>query len=238
METERSEIVAQGDQACGLSQRRQIFESFHKGWNSVFDWIVSLIDKAGYIGIALLMLLENIFPPIPSELIMPLAGFSAAKGTLSFTGVVLAGTVGSLAGAYFWFLIGRWIGPKRLKQFAARHGRWLTMHPDEVDQARAFFSRHQGLALFLGRLIPAIRSLISVPAGVNCIPISTFLLWSTLGTALWTVFLAGAGYLLESQYERVQEWLNPVSNVVITGLVIWYVYRVIRFKAPEAAEGA
>lgn len=238
METERSEIVAQGDQACGLSQRRQIFGSFHKGWNSVFDWIVSLIDKAGYIGIALLMLLENIFPPIPSELIMPLAGFSAAKGTLSFTGVVLAGTVGSLAGAYFWFLIGRWIGPKRLKQFAARHGRWLTMHPDEVDQARAFFSRHQGLALFLGRLIPAIRSLISVPAGVNCIPISTFLLWSTLGTALWTVFLAGAGYLLESQYERVQEWLNPVSNVVITGLVIWYVYRVIRFKAPEAAEGA
>ncbi|MBD2746344.1 DedA family protein [Microvirga sp. BT688] len=204
----------------------------------MFDWIVSLIDKAGYLGIALLMLLENVFPPIPSELIMPLAGFSAAKGTLSFTGVVLAGTIGSLAGAYFWFLIGRWIGPKRLKQFAARHGRWLTMHPDEVDQARAFFSRHQGLALFLGRLIPTIRSLISVPAGVNCIPISTFLLWSSLGTALWTVLLAGAGYLLESQYERVSEWLNPVSNVVIAGLVIWYVYRVIRFKAPEAIEGA
>jgi membrane protein DedA with SNARE-associated domain len=179
-----------------------------------------------------------IFPPIPSELIMPLAGFSAAKGTLSFPGVVLAGTIGSRAGAYFWFLIGRWIGPKRLKQFAAKHGRWLTMHPDEVDQARAFFSRHQGLALFLGRLIPAIRSLISVPAGVNCIPISTFLLWSSLGTALWTFLLAGAGYLLESQYERVSEWLNPVSNVVIGGLAIWYVYRVIRFKAPDAIEGA
>jgi membrane protein DedA with SNARE-associated domain len=199
----------------------------------VFDWIVSLIDKAGYVGIALLMLLENIFPPIPSEVIMPLAGFSAAKGTLSFAGVVISGTVGSLAGAYFWFLIGRWIGPKRLKQFAGRHGRWLTLHPDEVERARAFFARYQIVALFLGRLIPAIRSLISVPVGVNCIPTSTFLLWSSLGTALWTLLLASAGYLLQSQYERVSEWLNPVSNVVVAGLAVWYLYRVIRFKAPE-----
>ncbi len=199
----------------------------------MFDWIVSLIDKAGYVGIALLMLLENVFPPIPSEVIMPLAGFSAAKGTLSFAGVVISGTVGSLAGAYFWFLIGRWIGPKRLKQFAGRHGRWLTLHPDEVERARAFFARYQIVALFLGRLIPAIRSLISVPAGVNCIPTSTFLLWSSLGTALWTLLLASAGYLLQSQYERVSEWLNPVSNVVIAGLAVWYLYRVIRFRAPE-----
>ncbi len=200
----------------------------------MFDWIVSLIDKTGYVGIALLMLLENVFPPIPSEVIMPLAGFSAAKGTLSFPGVVLAGTVGSLAGAYFWFVVGRWIGPKRLKKFAARHGRWLTMHPDEVDQARAFFERHQGLALFVGRLIPAIRSLISVPAGVNCTPLSIFLLWSTLGTALWTLLLAGAGYVLESQYEKVEQWLNPVSNVVFAALALWYAYRVIRFRAPKA----
>jgi membrane protein DedA with SNARE-associated domain len=202
----------------------------------VFDWIVSLIDKAGYAGIALLMLLENIFPPIPSEVIMPLAGFSAAKGTLSFAGVVISGTVGSLAGAYFWFLVGRWTGPKRLKRFAGRHGRWLTLHPDEIERARTYFERYQALALFLGRLIPAIRSLISVPAGVNCVPISTFLLWSSLGTALWTLLLAGAGYLLQSQYERVSEWLNPVSNVVLIGLAIWYVYRVIRFKAPEASD--
>jgi membrane protein DedA with SNARE-associated domain len=203
-------------------------------WNSVFDWIVSLIDKTGYGGIALLMLLENVFPPIPSEVIMPLAGFSAAKGTLSFPGVVLAGTIGSLAGATFWFVVGRWIGPKRLKKFAARHGRWLTMHPDEVDQARAFFERHQGIALFVGRLIPAIRSLISVPAGVNCTPLATFLLWSSLGTALWKLLLAGAGYLLESQYEKVEQWLNPVSNVVFAALALWYAYRVIRFRAPEA----
>ncbi len=199
----------------------------------VFDWILSLIDKAGYGGIALLMLLENLFPPIPSELIMPLAGFSAAKGSLNIAGVIVAGTVGSLAGAYFWFLVGRWIGPKRLKRFAARHGRWLTLHPEEIDQARSFFERHQAVALFLGRLVPTIRTLISVPAGVNCIPTPTFLLWSSLGTSLWTALLAGAGYLLEGQYERVSEWLNPVSNVVLMILALWYVYRVVCFRAPS-----
>ncbi|MBB4039703.1 membrane protein DedA with SNARE-associated domain [Microvirga flocculans] len=199
----------------------------------MFDWIVSLIDKAGYGGIALLMLLENLFPPIPSEVIMPLAGFSAARGTLSFTGVVLAGTAGSLAGAYFWFLVGRWIGVPRLKAFAATHGRWLTLHPDEVDQARALFARHQALALFLGRLVPAVRSVISVPAGVNRVPLVTFFLWTSLGTALWTLLLAGAGYLLESQYERVAEWLNPISNGVVAALAIWYGYRVVRFRVPE-----
>lgn len=201
---------------------------------SVFDWILSLIDKAGYGGIAFLMLLENLFPPIPSELIMPLAGFSAAKGSLNIAGVIVAGTVGSLAGAYFWFLIGRWIGPKRLKRFAARHGRWLTLHPEEIDQARSFFERHQAAALFLGRLVPTIRTLISVPAGVNCIPTPTFLLWSSLGTSLWTALLAGAGYLLQGQYERVSEWLNPVSNVVFMALALWYVYRVISFRVPES----
>ncbi|MGO4524278.1 DedA family protein [Microvirga sp. 2MCAF35] len=201
----------------------------------MFDWIVSLMDRAGYLGIALLMLLENLFPPIPSEVIMPLAGFSAAKGTLSFAGVVASGTLGSLAGAYFWFLIGRWLGLKRLKLFAGRHGRWLTLHPDGIDRAGGFFARHQAVALFLGRLVPAIRSIISVPAGVYDVPIRTFLFWSSLGTFLWTLLLASAGYLLQSQYERVSEWLNPVSNIVFAGLAIWYLVRVIRFKAPESS---
>ena len=201
----------------------------------MFKFITEFLQSSGYLGVFLLMAVENIFPPIPSELIMPLAGFSAAQGTLSFAGVVVSGTIGSLAGAYFWFLIGRWIGPDRIKRFAARHGRWLTLHPDEVDQARDFFTRHQGMALFIGRLIPAIRSIISIPAGVNGVPITVFMMCSSLGTALWTFLLAGAGYVLQSQYERVSEWLNPASNVVVAALTVWYVYRVARFKAPEAS---
>jgi membrane protein DedA with SNARE-associated domain len=183
------------------------------------------------VAIALLMLLENVFPPIPSELIMPLAGFSAAKGNLNIVGVVAAGTVGSLAGAFFWYWIGRAVGPERLKAFAGRHGRWLTLDPEEIDRARAVFDRHRAAALFFGRLIPTVRTLISVPAGVNRLPLGVFAFWSLLGTSLWTALLAGAGYLLQSQYERVSEWLNPVSNAVLAALVLWYLYRVIRFRA-------
>jgi membrane protein DedA with SNARE-associated domain len=194
----------------------------------MFDWIVGWVESGGYLAIALLMLVENVFPPIPSELIMPLAGFAAAKGTLNIVGVVAAGTAGSLAGALFWFWVGYSIGPDHLKTFSRRHGRWLTLHPSEIDSARAFFDRHQGSALFFGRLIPTVRTLISVPAGVDRIPILTFLAWSVLGTALWTTLLAGAGYLLQGQYERVSDWLNPVSNVLFAALAIWYVSRVMR----------
>lgn len=195
----------------------------------MFDWIVGWVESGGYLAIALLMLAENVFPPIPPELIMPLAGFAAAKGTLNIVGVVVAGTAGSLAGALFWFWVGYSIDPDRLKTFSERHGRWLTLHPREIDSARAFFDRHQGSALFFGRLIPTVRTLISVPAGVDRMPILTFLAWSVLGTALWTTLLAGAGYLLQGQYERVSDWLNPVSNVLFAALAIWYVSRVMRF---------
>ncbi|HEX2554979.1 MAG TPA: DedA family protein [Microvirga sp.] len=197
----------------------------------MFDWIVGWVEGGGYVAIALLMLLENVFPPIPSELIMPLAGFSAAKGNLNIVGVILAGTAGSLAGAFFWYWIGRAVGADRLKAFARNHGRWLTLQPSEIDKARAVFDRHRAVALFVGRLIPTVRTLISVPAGVNRLPVAVFTLWSLLGTALWTSLLAGAGYLLQSQYERVSEWLNPVSNAVLAPLVLWYLYRVIRFRA-------
>ncbi len=196
----------------------------------MFDWIVGWVESGGYVAIALLMLLENVFPPIPSELIMPLAGFSASKGNLNIVGVVAAGTAGSLAGAFFWYWIGRAVGADRVKNFARRHGRWLTLSPGEIDRARAVFDRHKASALFLGRLIPTVRTLISLPAGVNRLPVVVFTIWTLLGTALWTSLLAGAGYLLQSQYERVSGWVNPVSNVVLAALVGWYLYRVIRFR--------
>jgi membrane protein DedA with SNARE-associated domain len=195
----------------------------------MFDWITSLVQQTGYAGIALLMLAENVFPPIPSELIMPMAGFTAHQGQLSFIGVVLAGTVGSVAGALFWYYVGRWVGLTRLRRWATRHGRWLTLAPEEVDQAKDWFDRHAGLAVFVGRLAPAVRTLISVPAGMAAMPLWSFLLFSTIGTGLWTALLAGAGYLLGSQYKLVEGWLNPVSNVIFVALVLIYVYRVVTF---------
>lgn len=196
----------------------------------MFDWITGFLDQTGYLGVALLMLIENVFPPIPSELIMPLAGFTAARGGLSLVGVVLAGTLGSLAGASLWYLVGRWLGCERLKRWAARHGRWLTVAPQEIDEAATWFRRHCGAAVLLGRLIPTVRTLISVPAGIAGMALPRFLAFTAIGTALWTGLLAAAGYLLEDQYGRVQAWLNPASNAILLVLVLGYLYRVATFR--------
>jgi membrane protein DedA with SNARE-associated domain len=196
----------------------------------MFDWTIGLVDQTGYVGIVLLMLAENVFPPIPSELIMPMAGFAAARGDLTATGVALAGTTGSLLGALLWYQVGRWIGLDRLKRWAGTHGRWLTISPEEVDQAAAWFDRHCAKAVLIGRLIPAVRTLISVPAGVAGMSLARFLAYSALGTALWTALLAAGGYLLEDQYHRVSEWLNPVSNVILGLIVLGYLYRVATFR--------
>ena len=196
----------------------------------MFDWITGFVRQAGYVGVFLLMLAENVVPPIPSELIMPLAGFAAARGHLSILLVVLAGTAGSLLGALFWYVIGRRLGLERLKRLAARHGRWLTLSPDDVARADDWFNRHGGKAVFFGRLVPTVRTLISVPAGINGMPLPSFLAWSALGTLMWTALLAGAGFLLQSQYELVADYLNPASTVLIALIVAWYLYRVVTFR--------
>jgi membrane protein DedA with SNARE-associated domain len=197
----------------------------------MFDWITGFVVRGGYVGVCLLMLAENVVPPIPSELIMPLAGFTAARGQLSLLLVVLAGTAGSILGAVFWYYVGRRLGSERLKRLTARHGRWLTLSPDDVDRADDWFRRHGARAVFFGRLIPTVRTLISVPAGIAGMPLPRFLAWSVLGTGLWTALLAGAGYLLQSQYERVSDYLNPVSTVVVVLIIGWYLYRVVTFRS-------
>src|SRR3546814_87088 len=143
----------------------------------MFDWITGLVEDGGYLGIATLMLAENLFPPIPSELIMPLAGFAAARGDLNILLVVASGAAGSLLGAVFWYAIGCWLGRERLKRWAGRHGRWLTLAPDDIDKACAWFDRHSAKAVFFGRLVPAVRTLISVPAGIAGMGRRRFLLY-------------------------------------------------------------
>jgi membrane protein DedA with SNARE-associated domain len=202
----------------------------------MFDWITGMVEQTGYFGIALLMFGENVFPPIPSELIMPLAGYTAASGDINIVLAIVAGTVGSVAGALLWYYAGRWIGCDRLKDLAARHGRWFTVTPKDLDDAYDWFRRHCGKAVLIGRLVPAVRTLISVPAGIVQMGLPKFLLYTTLGSAVWTSVLAGAGYLLGSQYEQVGSYLNPVSNIVIGGLLLWYAYRVATFRPKQRSE--
>lgn len=196
----------------------------------VFEWITGVVEQTGYLGIALLMIAENLFPPIPSELIMPLAGFVAARGELSLVGVILAGTIGSLIGALFWYVVARAVGGDRVTRWAERHGRWLTVSGNDVERARTWFGRHGGKAVLIGRLVPAVRSLISIPAGVVPMRLAPFLAFSAIGTALWTAGLAVLGYLLEGAYERVADYVDPLSKVVIGLIVAYYLYRVITHR--------
>lgn len=201
----------------------------------MFDWITGFVQSAGYFGIVLLMFAENVFPPIPSEVIMPLAGFTAAKGELSIYGVIASGTLGTIIGALAWYYIGLRLGIKRIKSLARRHGRWLTLDEDDIDRARGWFDRHGKMALVIGHLIPAVRTLISVPAGVARMNLVTFLVASTAGTVLWTALLAAAGYLLESQYHRVEGFANIGTNIVLGLMVAVYVYRVVVWPRTHAA---
>ncbi|MDQ3558971.1 MAG: DedA family protein [Pseudomonadota bacterium] len=194
------------------------------------SWIEGVIETTGVFGIALLMLLENVFPPIPSELIMPLAGYTAARGQANIVLVILAGTIGSLAGASFWYAIGRWVGEERLKRLADRFGRWMTVGRDDIEKADDWFDRHGHKAVLFGRLVPTIRTLISVPAGLSEMAWPTFLLYSGIGTAIWTTLLALLGYGLGSQYEKVGAWLDPVSFAVVGIIVLIYLYRVVTFR--------
>lgn len=194
------------------------------------EWITELLERLGYVGIALLMLAENLFPPIPSELIMPFAGFSAARGELSFVGVLIAGTLGSLVGALPWYYAGRALGCKRLAAWADAHGRWFTVSGDDVKQANVWFARHCAKAVFFGRVIPAVRTLISVPAGIAQMSITRFLIYSAIGTLLWNVVLAFLGFKLGENYSKVADFLDPVTKAIVAAIIAVYLYRVVRFR--------
>jgi len=200
----------------------------------LFNHIVDLVSQGGYPGIFLLMLAENIFPPIPSELIMPLAGFVAAQGELDIVLAILAGTAGSVVGALPWYYAGKLFGAARLKRMASRFGRWMTVAPDDIELASVWFVRHGRAAVFFGRLIPAIRTLISVPAGIVRMPMLPFLFYSTIGSLLWTSLLAAIGYILQAHYTLVEGYIDPLSKGVVILVVLIYLYRFIRFKPQQS----
>lgn len=194
------------------------------------DWIIGFITQWGYPGIFLLMVAENVFPPIPSELIMPFAGYAAASGELSIVGVLVAGMLGSLAGTSAWYFAARLLGLHRFTLLCNKLGRVATIHEDDIDMAARWFERYGPLAVFVGRLIPAIRTLISVPAGLAAMPLAKFLAISAAGTLIWTGILTTAGYLLHENYEIVEAWVDPVSTGVFVLIVVIYIYRFVTWK--------
>ena len=190
------------------------------------DWVVRLIEQSGYLGIGFLMFLETLFPPIPSEVIMPVAGVAAGQGKLSYALVVASGTAGAMLGNIFWYLAARALGLDRLHPFIDRWGRWLTITWPEVQRADRWFRSHGLIFVFLGRLVPTVRSLVSVPAGLLHMQFRRFLVASTLGTAAWTALLASAGFKLGENYDRIDDVLGPISTSIVAVLVVGYIWRV------------
>jgi membrane protein DedA with SNARE-associated domain len=198
----------------------------------MFEWITNLIDKAGYAGIAFIMFLESVFPPIPSWLVMPLAGFEASSGRFHPALVVLAGAAGSTVGAICWYFVGRMIGVERLKQFAAHHGHWLTLTPAQVERSDRWFDRHGAPVVMFARVVPIVRTFISVPAGVFGMDLRRFIIFTVIGDAMWSTLLVSAGYVLRAQYDEVRDYLNPLATIVLTIVIGTYLFRVLTWKRP------
>lgn len=193
------------------------------------DWIIRLIEDAGYLGVGFLMFLETVFPPIPSEVIMTVAGVGAAKGTMDISGVIAAGTAGAMLGNYFWYLAARVVGIERFRPFIQRWGRFLTLDWHEIEKAEKLFGTRGWAIVFFGRMLPTLRSLISIPAGMLHMRLLTFVVWSTLGTAGWTAVLGLAGYAMGKTVDQVDAFVGPIATGVMVALIVVYIWRLLRW---------
>ena len=184
---------------------------------SIIDWIVGLMETLGAPGVGIAILLENLFPPIPSEVVLPLAGFTVAQGSLNMVSVFIWSVLGSVVGAYVLYGIGAWLGLERLRKIA--DWMWLVRASD-VDASMDFFNKYGKPSVFIGRLIPGVRSLISIPAGLGNMNLLTFGLWTTLGSGIWNAILIYLGYILGDNWEKATEYADTYSNVIYVVLIL------------------
>ena len=193
--------------------------------------VIDIIERFGYTGIALLIALETIFPPLPSEIILPLGGFTASRGDLTLWGVILAATLGSVAGALVLYGVGYVIGQERIAWVVERYGRYAMLKQSDLDKTFSVFERYNTKAVLLGRMIPVVRSLISIPAGLTHMPLPTFIVYTAIGSALWNIALIGSGYMLGDQWEKVESYVGYLQYAVILGAVAfagWFVWSRVR----------
>ncbi len=200
----------------------------------IAGWVTTVVETLGYVGVAFLVALENVFPPIPSEVILPLAGFVAGDGEASLPGMILAATLGSVVGAWVLYGISAAIGPERLHSFVVRHGRWFGVKERDLVRAEAWFDRRAGTAVMIGRCVPLIRSVVSIPAGFRRMPILRFTAYTTIGSLAWNTALIGAGAVLGERWRRVGDvvgLLQGVVIVVILGALLYVLWR--KFVLPR-----
>ncbi len=173
-----------------------------------------LITLFGYPGIALVTFLENLFPPLPSELIVPFAGFQAAGGQLGLAGVIIASTLGSVSGALVLYGLGAWWGEAPIRRLVRRYGRYVLLTEGDLDKVLSMFDNYGSGIILFGRLIPGLRSYISIPAGMRRMPLGRFLLFTTLGTGSWSAIMAFAGYMLGENWDQVVGYVNAYQQII------------------------
>jgi membrane protein DedA with SNARE-associated domain len=196
-------------------------------------WVQDVINQFGYFGVALLVVIENVFPPIPSEIVLPFAGFVAQQGAgaaesdTSVIGMMIAATVGSVIGALILYFVSAAIGPDRLRAFVEKFGKWFGVKPADLVRAEAWFDRRSSLAVLIGRCVPLIRSIVSIPAGFRRMKLSSFVVLTALGSAVWNIALIGAGAVLKDQWDRVGDYVGVFQWIVILAIVVFVVRFVI-----------
>ncbi|MGS2618033.1 DedA family protein [Micromonospora sp. LZ34] len=193
-------------------------------------WVAGIIDAAGAVGVALLVALESIVPPIPSEIVLAMAGYLAGEGRFNVVLVMVAATAGSLLGALVLYWLGAVVGEDRLK-------RWLDRLPlvdlDDLEKADRWFERHGRWAVFFGRMVPVVRSLVSVPAGANRMPLAEFVVLTTLGSGIWNSLFVGLGFALGSRWQQVEKYSNWFDYGIVAVFVLmiaWWVVKKSRLR--------
>jgi membrane protein DedA with SNARE-associated domain len=203
------------------------------------EWAIEIMEALGLVGAGLLVAIESLFPPIPSEIILPLAGFTASRGSFSLAGAIIATTIGSVVGAIGLYYLGQLVGVVRLRRWADRVP---LMSSDDVDKAMMWFAKHNRIAVFTGRFVPIVRSLISIPAGVHRMNLGLFLLLTTLGSGLWNTLFIVLGFVLGENWTLVEGWMSQYSRAVlaiaIAVVVLFIVLRIRRRRREHAATAA
>lgn len=192
------------------------------------QWATDVIERLGYLGVALLVALENVFPPIPSEVVLGLAGFTASEGDAWLIGMIVAATIGSVVGAWALYGFAAAVGPLRVRAIVIRYGTWIGFGESDLDRAEAWFDRRSRWAVLVCRCIPLVRSLISIPAGFRRMPLGTFTVFTLIGSAVWNTVLIVAGYLLADQWKRMLDVIEPFQTVVLVVLALLVVAIVVR----------
>ena len=199
---------------------------------SIPEYISKAVDTnstVAYLTICLAMFLENIIPPIPSEIIMPLGGFFVYQQKLNFYTLVFWGLFGTIAGSMPWYYLGKLVNEKRLSNFLDKNGKYLGITSNDLAKSKIWFDKYGVSLVFWGRLVPGIRTLISVPAGMELMPLRKFLIWTTLGSLIWILLLTYAGFVFGENYQIIETYLNQIKYIVKPLLILIFVYFLIKF---------